>query len=464
MDKVCSVEEALAGMTDGVTIAVGGFGLGHRLPSTLITAVSNSGVKEICLVANGIGMGPNSAEQWVINGQVNRLKVSFSARAGKRTIPEDKVAAGEIELEVVPQGMLVDRMRAAAAGIPAFYSPTGVGTPMADGKEEREFGGRRYILETALPVDYSLLRAHRADRAGNVEFRGASRNFNPSFAKAARHAIVEADEIVEVGEIDPENVGLPGIFVSSVVQSTVVIAPDIGQYGRRAADSRREYNGKPALTRSEMAARAAELIEDGSYVNLGAGLPNLMASHLSHRDIWLHGENGILGYGERIAGADEFDPDVFDAGGGFVRSKPGMSFFDSVTSFEVARGGRLTHVALGGYQVDSGASLANWSNPNQVGGGVGGAMDLVAAQTNLIIVMEHCDSSGSPKLVAECTYPLTGANCVNVVVTDLALLSFRDGRFVLDEVAPGFTAEEVLALTTIDAVIGDDVKEMSIPV
>ncbi len=461
MDKVRTVDEAFAGMTDGVTIAVGGFGLGHRLPSTLIDAVSRSGVKEICLVANGIGFGPATAEQWVINGQVNRLKVSFSARAGKRTIPEDKVAAGEIELEVVPQGMLVDRMRAAAAGIPAFYSPTGVDTPMADGKEERVFNGRRFILETALPVDYSLLRAHRADRAGNVEFRGASRNFNPAFAKAATNAIVEADEIVEIGEIDPENIGIPGIFISAVVQSTIVIPPDLNQYGRRGAETHREYNGKPALSRSQMAARAAELIEEGSYVNLGAGLPNLMASHLAHRDIWLHGENGILGYGERING-DEIDPDVFDAGGGFVRGKGGMSFFDSVTSFEIARGGRLTHVVLGGYQVDSHASLANWSNPAQVGGGVGGAMDLVAAQTNLIIVLEHCDSSGGPKLVAECTYPLTGANCVNTVVTDLALLNFRDGRFVIDEVAPGFTAEEVLALTTIDAVIADDVREMTV--
>src|SRR5918911_1516968 len=138
-----------------------------------------------------------------------------------RTPAEDLIEAGEVEVELLPQGTLVERMRAAGAGIPAFYTPTGVGTPVAEGKEVRTFNGRSYILEQALPVDYAFLRAYRADPLGNVEMRGSSRNFVPAFAKAAKVAIVEVDEIVDVGEIPAENIGLPGILVTRVVKKTV---------------------------------------------------------------------------------------------------------------------------------------------------------------------------------------------------------------------------------------------------
>src|SRR5918911_4170784 len=179
-----------------------------------------------------------------------------------RTPADDLIEAGEVEVELVPQGTLVERMRAAGAGIPAFYTPTGVRTPIAAGKEVRYFNGRPHILEHALPVDYAFLKAYRGDRLGNIEMRGSSRNFNPAFAKAARVAIAEVDEIVDVGELDPERVGLPGILVTRVVQKTV--EPDQAPGAqRRAADKPREYNGKPAWTRTEMARRTAELLPDG---------------------------------------------------------------------------------------------------------------------------------------------------------------------------------------------------------
>src|SRR6266536_368809 len=150
-------------------------------------------------------------------------------------------------------------MRAGGAGIPAFYSPFGIGTSVADGKEVRYFDGKPFILEQAMNVDYVFVRGFRADKLGNVELKGSNRNFTPSFAKAARVAIVEVDEIVEVGEIDPENVGLPGIFVSRVVKATV--QPDqVRPASRRPADKPREYNGKPGWTRDEMARRIAALL------------------------------------------------------------------------------------------------------------------------------------------------------------------------------------------------------------
>jgi 3-oxoacid CoA-transferase len=339
----------------------------------------------------------------------------------------------------------VERMRAAGAGIPAFYTPTGVGTAIAAGKEVREFQGKQYVLEQALPVDYAFLRGYRADPLGNVELRGSSRNFVPSFAKAARIAIVEVDEIVGVGEIPAERVGLPGILVSRVVKKTV--EPDTsGPAQRRPADRPREYNGKPGWTRSEMARRTAELIADGSYVNLGTGIPTLVSNFIQNRDVVLHGENGILGYGQMVDGAD-IDQDVFNASGQYVSLLPGASFFDSVASFEIARGGRLHAVVLGAYQVDEQANLANFSLGDPRLGGIGGAMDLIAGKQQLIVMMEHRDSHDRAKLVQRTSYPITAPGCVDVVVTDLAVLRRVDGAFEVEQVADGFSEVEIQALT-----------------
>ena len=223
---------------------------------------------------------------------------------------------------------------------------------------------------------------------------------------------------------------------------------------RRPATSVRAYLGKPGLSRGQMAARVAMEIADGSYVNLGAGLPSLVAAELDGRPVFLHAENGMLGYGGLAESADEVDPDLFDAAGVFVRPQPGMSFFDSVTSFEIARSRRLDYVVLGAYQVDAEANLANWSNPSQVGGGVGGAMDLITNARTLIVMMQHCDGAGEPKLVDRCSYPLTGRRCVDIVMTDLGLFRYRHERWRLEEIAPGFTAAEVLSLTSLPAVPG----------
>ena len=463
MDKVfASPEDAIGDLADGSSIAIAGFGLAHRFPSSLIAAVRDSGAKDLCLVCNSLGAADELRAQMLVNnGQVNRLIVSFSARPGMKSKAEELIAAGDVSVELVPQGTLVERMRAGGAGLAGFYTPTGVGTPIAEGKELRYFDGKPYILERALRVDYALLRAFRGDRIGNLQFRGGSQNFNTSFAKAARVAIAEVDEIVDVGEIPPDQVGLPGVFVSRVVKSTITIRLEDVMPSRlsRPADVPRTYNGKTALTRAAIARRAAQLLPEGSVVNLGIGMPTLVSNYLSDRDVTLHAENGVLGYGEILTG-DDVDPDVYNAGGQFVSLRPGASFFDSVTSFEIARSDKLSAVILGAYQVDQDGNLANWSTPEQVGGGIGGAMDLVAGANTVIITMEHRDSRDRPKLVRQCTYPLTGLGCVDVVVTDLALLRRRDGAFYLDEVAPGFSVEEVLRLTEMDVRVPPEVGMM----
>ncbi|WP_084531311.1 3-oxoacid CoA-transferase [Nocardia miyunensis] len=464
MDKVvASLDEAVADIGDGSVVGFAGFGLLHGYPVSLLHALRRRGSRELTLVCNSLGAGRDVRMELIEEGQVSKLIAAFSSRPGQRSVAEDLIDAGKLDVELVPQGILVERCRAAAAGVPAFFTAVGADTVLAEGKETRSFGDRPHVLETALPLDYALLRGWKADTAGNVVFRGAAQNLNPSFAKAAECAIVEVEDIVEPGELAPGDIDLPGIWVSRVVRATERVSVAELAAGaaarRRAPDSARVYFDKTALTREGIARRAARLLHEGAYANLGTGMPTMVSNHLHGRDVTLHAENGFLGYGGLVSG-DDIDPDVYNAASQFVAVNSGASFFDSVESFEMARSGKLDAVVLGAYQVDQDANLANWTTPAQSGGGIGGAMDLVSGAKQLIIVMEHQDSRGRPKLVRHCDYPLTGAHCVDVVVTDLALLVRRDGEFWLDEVAPGFTPEEVLSLTDMDVRVSPDVVEM----
>jgi 3-oxoacid CoA-transferase len=446
MDKVlASPAAAVADIEDGASIGIAGFGVSHRFPSSLITALRDKGPTGLTVYCNGLGQpGFPTAHLLADNQQIGRLVTCFSARPGVVSEAEKQIRAGQMSLELVAQGTLVERMRAGGAGIPAFYTPTAAGTALAAGKDVRYFDGRPYVLEKAITTDFAFVRAHRADHMGNLRFRGGSRNFNVSFAKAARITIAEADEI---GPIPPEDVDLPGVFVTRVVASTVRMdVRNLPMRVSRPARSARSYHGKPALTREQIGRRVAALLPDDAVVNLGAGLPTQVANFAGGRPIILHSENGVLNYGEFVRD-DSFDPDLHDAGGYFVTVREGASFFDSVTSFEIARSGRLDAVVLGAYQVGRNGDLANWTVPGMTGGGIGGAMDLAVGARQVIGMCEHTDSAGRPKLVEACDFEITAPGCVDTVVTDLALLRRSDGGFRIDEVARGFTAGEVVELT-----------------
>lgn len=453
---------ALADVADGASVAIAGFGVGHSYPNSLVLALREQGAKGLKIVANSLGAGEDFRPHILVkNDQVKSVVLSFSARPGLPSPEQAKIEAGEIDLELVPQGILVDRLRAAGAGLAAFYSPVTVGTPLQQGKEVRNFNGRDFVLEHALPVDVALIRGYRADRFGNVEFRGSSAHFHASFAKAAQMAVVEVEEIVEPGVIPPERIGLPGIFVSRVVRTTERYpAPKRGM-GRRGADTNREYFGKPALSRSAMARQVAAMLPEDAYVNLGSGLPTLVAGHAQGKSFILHAENGALGY-DLVEDPDLIDVDFFDAAGNFIKLRPGGAVFDSVVSFEVARSGKLSAIVLGAYQVSERGDLANYGLPGQVGGGIGGAMDLAASGSRVIVLMEHSDSKGRPKLVSECTYPLTAPGCVNVVVTDLAIMEMREGTFTVTAIVEGFSKEEIVALTPMTLAFSEEIA--SIPV
>jgi 3-oxoadipate CoA-transferase alpha subunit len=216
IDKfVRSMAEALAGVPDGATVLVGGFGAVGQ-PNALIDGLIEQGATNLTVVANNAGVGRVGLARLMELGRVRKIICSFP-RSSDPVVFEDLYRAGKLELEITPQGTLAERLRAAGAGIGAFFTPTAVGTRLAEGKEEREIAGRRMILEYALPGDVALVEAWQADRWGNLTYRESARNFNPVMAMAAKLTIVQTQHVAELGALDPELIGTPGIFVDRVL-------------------------------------------------------------------------------------------------------------------------------------------------------------------------------------------------------------------------------------------------------
>jgi len=215
MDKVyANAAEALKGVVaDGQTIAVGGFGL-CGIPDLLIDALRDSGVQNLTCISNNAGVDGLGLGRLLITRQIKKM---ISSYVGENKEFERQYLANELELEFTPQGTLAEKLRAGGAGIPAFFTRTGVGTIVADGKEVREFDGEEYVLELALVPDVSLVKAYMADRSGNLIFRKTARNFNPNVAMAGKITIVEVEKLVDVGQLEPDSVHLPGIYVHRIV-------------------------------------------------------------------------------------------------------------------------------------------------------------------------------------------------------------------------------------------------------
>lgn len=466
LDKVVnSAAEAVADIPPGASVVIAGFGVPHNWPGSLVLALRDQGANDLTIVANTLGFGPHAPQILAEAHRLKHLIASFGGLATRPTAIADQIKSGEVSFEPVPQGTLVERLRAGGAGLAAFFTPAGAGTVVAEGKEVRTIDGRDYILETAIKPDFALVRAARGDRHGNLSFHGSTRNFHPVFATAGKITIAEVDEIVEPGVLDPDAIGTPGIFVDRVVRSEIPREDSLAilkSMGRDpfASKTPRSDEGRDGITRDMMALRVARELQGLRYVNLGIGLPTLVSNYLEPgMTPFLHAENGVLGYG-RFADEGDEDWDIYNAGGQIVTINPGAAFFHSADAFAMARGGHLDAVVLGAFQVSAAGDLANWWAPHMGAGGIGGAMDLAVGAPRLIAVMEHCAKDGTSKILRECSYPLTAPRCVTTIVTDLAVIDVKEDGLHLREVAPGITPETVRERTEAPLRIPDGVGEM----
>ncbi|KAI1117752.1 coenzyme A transferase [Nemania sp. NC0429] len=472
-----SAAEALQGMRSDTTLLCGGFGL-SGVPDTLINELLRmSKIRGLTVVSNNAGTDTSGLGPLLAAKQIKKMIASY---IGENKTLEQMYLTGQVDLELTPQGTLAERCAAGGKGIPAFYTPAGFGTVVQTGdlplrnkpdgtpalfsepKDVKVFNGKPYVLENSIAGDYAFVKAYKADKLGNCQFRLAAHNFNGAMGRNAKMTIVEAEHIVEPGEIPPEMVHLPGIYVKRVVQST---APkDIEKYTwSNDADAKKVLgSGDTAAKRERIVRRAAREFRNGMYANLGIGMPMLAPSFVDPQvEVQLQSENGILGLGPYPRKGEE-DADLINAGKETVTLRQGASVFGSEESFGMIRSGRIDLTILGAMQVSAAGDLANWMLPGKVKG-FGGAMDLVSnpSATKVVVTMEHTDKKGNPKIVKQCAFPLTGRACVSRIITELGVFDIDSSNgLTLVEIADGVTVEEIKSKTEAAFHVADNLVPM----
>lgn len=426
-------EKAATLIKDGDTLLVGGFGMTGN-PIHLLHALAETTAQNLTYVGNNVGEPGLGGGRLLRNGQLKKAIGSFF------TSNPEAVAAvqeGRIEVELLPQGTLGEAIRAGGAGIGGFFTPTSAGTLLAQGRETRTIDGKEVVFVEPIKGDVSLIRAWKADTAGNLQYRMTENNFNQAAATASKIVIAEVEEIVPVGELDPNTIHTPGCFVDYLVQAHTS-EEDLGSSASVSASHKKVDDSRMAMARAVL-----EELHAGEIVNLGIGIPTLVADLISsEHGIIMHTENGMLGVGPSPETGGAMDYPV-NAGKIPVTALPGSSYFDSAASFGMIRGGHVDVAVMGGLEVDETGNLANWAVPGKPLLGVGGAMDLASGAKRLIVTMTHCDRAGDSKVKKQCTLPLTAKGVVDVLITDRAVFHFTQQGMVLKKVMAGFTKEDI---------------------
>ena len=424
----------------GDRVMAGGFGMTGN-PVHLLHALAETGTRGLTLISNNVGEPGLGGGRLLRQGQLRHAVGSFFTSNPEAV---EAVDGGRLSVTLLPQGSLAEAIRAGGAGIGGFFTPTAAGTPLTKEAEVRDIGGVPHVYVEAIRAQVALVRAWRADRAGNLTYRRTEQNFNPLMATAADLVIAEVEELVEVGEIDPDEVHTPGVYVDFVVQASTSAA----DLGSSASLSSRQ--SRTSHTRQRIAERAFQELREGDVVNLGVGIPTLVADFIGpEHGIVLHTENGMVGVGPSPEAGGALDYPV-NAAKEPVTALPGAAYFDSAASFAMIRGGHVDVAVMGGLQVGADGTLANWAIPGRPLLGVGGAMDLATNARRLIITMTHTSRDGRSKLVSEVTLPVTARGQVDVVITELAVFSFEGGSPTLVEIRDGATLEEIQAKTDFD--------------
>mmetsp|Transcript_12666 Transcript_12666/g.12760 ORF Transcript_12666/g.12760 Transcript_12666/m.12760 type:complete len:485 (-) Transcript_12666:28-1482(-) len=465
-------QDAVADITPGSTIAVGGY-RSCGVPENLLRALNHLGPWDLGIYSMSSGHKDFGLDLLLQARQIKRLTTTY-LEPGSLAYKEWK--NGNIELDIIPGGTLADKLRAGGAGIPGFYTQTGVGTKFEEGgfpikymtggrrveilsgpKEKRSFEGVENLFEESIRTQFSFIKAYKADKQGNLIFNKTARNFNPEMATCAKVSIVEVEEIVEVGELDPDHIITPSIFVNRLIKGEKYEKPHEVIEDDEGTDDRIDPE------RLRIAKRALKEIKEGMYLHLGFGIPISIVSKMipDKSKVKILTIPGALGVGGPAEKGQE-DRDLINALREHIKLIPGSAIVSSCDSMNIMRGGHLDLIMMGAYEISKDGDIASWNIEGEHEKGIGAAMDLVSSRkSKLVCTMIHT-RNGRPKIVEECNLDgLTGRGVVDTLITELGVFEFkREGGITLTEIARGVSVDSVKANTGTPFIVASDLKKM----